>query len=250
MIILLYSLFFIFGGGMLVSHNEWILREELVKLSQHKEWKKAVKEWKLDSIGATGEQKTCLCSHYPIKELCHIFNSKNGNRAIVGNVCVKLFGEKTLYNKTNKIFKGLHRIENNEAASANKRLIKYANEQNFLSDADYEFYIAIWRKRVPSERLTNYKVFLNQRIIAGVSKKEDLVDRTKAMAENLLQIKNDLTEWARPDLIEYAYSEEAIYTNEYEFYKSIWKKDENLSFKQEKWLKEINQRISKRVIIG
>ena len=70
--------------------NYKLIQEILIK-SQSKIWDYAKTEWTLVDIFEADEQETCLCGHYPIKELCELHNSINGQTVIVGNQCVKKF---------------------------------------------------------------------------------------------------------------------------------------------------------------
>lgn len=228
----------------IATHNNWVLREELIKRSYAKKWSKAIKEWDLVSIESSEGQKKCLCSHYPIRELCHILNRKTGNKTIVGNVCVKLFAKDTLYRKTNRMFNSLHGIKKNRSRSANKTLLKQAFKQKILSKGEFEVYNSIWKKRSISERLQRYKCSLNQRIIEGISKEpEERIDnRRERIAMELKDLHQN--KWARMELVELAYNKRWISLEEYQFYKGLWEKDlTSLFSNQQNWLESINRRI-------
>lgn len=75
-----------------MGHNFDHLAEEIIRLSQAKNWNEAKKEWGLDSIYfADGAPRTCACTHNPIYEICIIANTETGEKLEVGNICVKHF---------------------------------------------------------------------------------------------------------------------------------------------------------------
>jgi hypothetical protein len=65
------------------THNEDKLMKEILELSESSEWNKAKEEWKLKNIYFSENKQSCLCGHYPIKEICIIENKLNGITAEV-----------------------------------------------------------------------------------------------------------------------------------------------------------------------
>ena len=57
--------------------TEWKLREEIITRSKANNWALAVEEWDLIQVEVTEEPQTCLCTHYPIKELCYLYSESN-----------------------------------------------------------------------------------------------------------------------------------------------------------------------------
>ena len=52
------------------------LQSEILALSSAKSWPKAVKEWEragVEKLEIGEESQTCLCGHFPIRELCFSF---------------------------------------------------------------------------------------------------------------------------------------------------------------------------------
>ena len=150
--------------------DNWRLPQALTAISNGSRWPDVLREWSLDHIEMLEPEEdaqTCLCTHYPIREVCHIINDENGHRAIVGNCCVtKFMGDQPVFAGTQKMFDALGRIRRDINASANESLIEHVYSKGIISEGDYNFYLDIWRKRKPlSDRQKRWKVSLNQRII-------------------------------------------------------------------------------------
>ena len=69
--------------------RQYQLAQEIIDRSNATNWDEAKLEWKLEEVYCEDEPDVCLCGHFPIMELCVLHNKHNGNRAVVGNVCVK-----------------------------------------------------------------------------------------------------------------------------------------------------------------
>jgi len=71
--------------------TEFVLKSELMKISEHRTWDVARREWILEGtthLDRDEPPESCLCGHYPIKNLCHLKNILNGHETIVGNCCI------------------------------------------------------------------------------------------------------------------------------------------------------------------
>lgn len=149
--------------------DNWRLPQALTAISNGSRWPDVLREWSLDHIEMLEPEEdaqTCLCTHYPIREVCHIINDENGHRAIVGNCCVtKFMGDQPVFAGTKKLFDALGRIRRDINASANESLIRHAYSKGIINERDYSFYLRIWRKRTLSDSQERWKVALNQRII-------------------------------------------------------------------------------------
>jgi len=73
-----------------MSRNYQKLMDKLLKLSHSQIEGEMLKEWDIDGEENDYTDK-CLCGHKPIKENYHIVNTVTGERAVVGNVCIKHF---------------------------------------------------------------------------------------------------------------------------------------------------------------
>jgi hypothetical protein len=87
--------------------SEYKLTEEIIKRSQAQSWDAARLEWGLEDVYFVEDPETCLCGHYPIKEICTLRNTVNGQSADVGNCCVKKF----LGLPSDKIFQAVKRVK-------------------------------------------------------------------------------------------------------------------------------------------
>jgi len=70
------------------GYNFQVLKREILNRSKARDWETAKKEWRLTDIYEAEESETCLCEHFPIREICVIHNGTTGQTTEVGNVCV------------------------------------------------------------------------------------------------------------------------------------------------------------------
>src|SRR5512142_394752 len=76
----------------LISMSEYRLAHEIIALSRARTWAEAKLEWEILEVYEVKAPEACLCGHRPIVELCVLINKVNGQRATVGNHCVKASG--------------------------------------------------------------------------------------------------------------------------------------------------------------
>jgi hypothetical protein len=141
---------------------EYILSQEILKLSNSKTWEEAKKEWTLIGIYKAEKPQTCLCSHYPIIELCLIKNKFNSNETIVGNCCVNKFMEI----KSNKLFSCAKRVEKNVFKSFNIELINIVFREGIINQWEKDFYTNVWRKNILSQKQMEIKIGINKKILS------------------------------------------------------------------------------------
>lgn len=146
-----------------------ILAREIIRLSESPIWDLAKREWKLSEIYFADGPESCLCSHYPIIELCIIQNSNNGKLATVGNCCVKKF----LGLPSDKIFSAVKRIKKDVEKSINAEALDYAFQRKWISKWEFDFYKNIRSKRLLTDKQNNKKKEVNNRILANMSKRRD-----------------------------------------------------------------------------
>jgi hypothetical protein len=151
-----------------MNNREYRLHSELLKLSHSKNWSQAKLEWRFESAYIADEPDTCLCGHFPIIEICTIYNIETKCKADIGNHCVKQFLN---IEEQESIFVSLRKILKDGTKSVNSQTIKYAFDKQWVSIQDYKFYLAIWRKRILSEKQAQWKSDINNRIIKEVRKK-------------------------------------------------------------------------------
>ncbi|MBS0628722.1 MAG: hypothetical protein JSS30_00685 [Verrucomicrobia bacterium] len=147
---------FLKGDFMQVErdYGRWQLPQNLEELSEGGSYPGILREWELDYVEhlAPGEDsQTCLCTHHPIREVCHIVNLQNAQTAIVGNCCIKKFEKEEAgainFGGTHKVFDALKRIEKDESARANQELLDYAISKKILTQAEYDKYSQLWTRR-------------------------------------------------------------------------------------------------------
>lgn len=171
------------------DYGRWKLPQNLEELSNGDSYPRVLREWELDYIEhlAPGEDsETCLCTHFPIREVCHIRNLQNANTAIVGNCCVKKFEKEeegaVNFEGTHKVFDCLKRLQRDENANANEELLNYAYSKGVLTKPEYDRYLEIWRNRTFTDEESRLILTANRKIINHASSQamRDLIARQAA----------------------------------------------------------------------
>jgi len=144
--------------------SDYQLAIEIIKRSVNPTWELAKREWKLVEIEEAEDYETCLCGHYPIRELCILKNKENGNSAVVGNCCVKKF----LGLPSNKIFQAVKRVRKDTAKSLNAETIQLAFNLDWINKWENDFYLDIMRKRVLTNRQRAKKLQINEKVLRRV----------------------------------------------------------------------------------
>ena len=138
------------------------LISEIIKLSESNFWDTARNEWNFEYAYSSEELQTCLCGHYPIKNICVIKNSKNKNVTEVGNCCVNKF---LGIDEGNKIFISIKRLKEDNSRSMSFEVLDYMKEKNVITKFEYDFYTDTIRKRKLSEKQLNIRNRINQKLI-------------------------------------------------------------------------------------
>ena len=144
------------------SDDGYKLGREIIALSEADHWARARLEWGIEDIYIQSEPETCLCGHFPINELCVLRNRKNGNCAIVGNVCVKKF----MKLPSDKMFAAIKRVNDDATKAFNVELIEHAFDKGWINQWEKDFYLNTWRKRKLSDRQREKRLQVNQKILA------------------------------------------------------------------------------------
>lgn len=144
--------------------SEHKLAEELVARSVSDIWDEAKHEWKLHKIYWTDDPDTCLCGHSPIKEICIVENKRNGNRAQVGNCCVKNF----LGMSSTKLFASLKRVMKDSEAALNADTIMLCRQRGMITEWERKFYIDTWRKHSLSDKQMLTRRKINAKILRQI----------------------------------------------------------------------------------
>jgi hypothetical protein len=141
------------------------LIKEILNLSYSNVWAIARNEWELEEIYFSDFPETCLCGHFPIKELCVLRNKINSNEITVGNCCVKKFIEP----ESDKIFRSVKRIIKDNGKSFNRETIDYAFKNNRINEWEYIFYSDTLMKRNLSPKQIEKRKLINEKILLWVN---------------------------------------------------------------------------------
>ncbi len=127
------------------GHDGYHLTAEIIDRSVADSWTEARQEWDLTHVYLLdeGEYDTCLCGHHPIREVCVVVNRKNGNMAVVGNVCVKRF----LGVPSDPVFRAIRRIQADPTVVTPSELIRYAVDRGWLTGWERGFLPSLARFR-------------------------------------------------------------------------------------------------------
>ncbi len=151
--------------------NRFTLINAIIEKSNSNKWEEAKLEWSVKNIYKFDDWEyfeTCLCWHYPIKEICELENKLNWKNTIVWNVCVNKFLDVNL--NTNKIFQAVNRVLKDNKKSFNIETINYFYNKDILTLWENEFYTKIIKKRNLSEKQINIKIKINEKILKELKK--------------------------------------------------------------------------------
>jgi hypothetical protein len=147
-----------------MSTYRFQLIEKIVQLSQSKDWHEARFEWHLETIEDSEDPEECLCGQFPINELCWLRNTKNGNQALVGNVCVHKF----MGIDSHKLFDCLRKIQKDDTKALNADLIEYANGKGWINNWEHQFLLTTVSKRSLTDKQVAKRRQINRMIVAKV----------------------------------------------------------------------------------
>jgi hypothetical protein len=119
-------------------------------------------EWNIEYAYQSEELQTCLCGHYPIKNICVIRNTENDKETEVGNCCINKF---LGIDKGNKIFDSIKRLKEDLSKSLSAEVLEYLNDKKVISEFEYEFYTDTLRKRVLSQKQLAVRERINQKFL-------------------------------------------------------------------------------------
>ena len=146
--------------------SKYQLALEIIKRSVNPTWELAKLEWKLVEIEEAEDYKTCICGHYPIKELCILENKENGNSVVVGNCCVNKF----IGLPSSKIFQAVKRVRKDTTKSLNAETINLAFNLRWINKWENDFYLDIMRKRVLTDKQRAKKLSINEKVLRHVKR--------------------------------------------------------------------------------
>ncbi len=142
--------------------NNYKLPKEIIQLSVSDVWESARLEWDFKYVYESEEPSTCLCGHYPIKNICVIKNRINSNETEVGNCCVNKFLD---IDNGDKIIQSVKKIKKTIDSSMSEGTLLYLYDNDFITEWDYKFYSNIRLKRNLSDKQLNIKREINQKLI-------------------------------------------------------------------------------------
>ena len=141
---------------------EYKLIDEIIARSEAKTWDLAKKEWSFKYIFIHQMYKTCLCGHYPIKNICIIINDKNNIPVEVGNCCVEKFIGLDI---GTKIINSIVRLQKDITKSMCIEALNYLNKYKIVSEYEYLFYVDTIRKKKLSDKQQPIRCRINQKLI-------------------------------------------------------------------------------------
>ena len=151
--------------------EKYKLVEKIIGLSVSNQWEEAQKEWELIDIRIADDKEvaegvyTCLCGHQHLKELCFIMNKHNGEKALVGNCCIKKFMRDI---KSDKIFRAINAAKRSNTISS--ALIDYCYEQGIINSWERGFVTDVHRRRKLTDKQRHKYEMVRSKILTAVDK--------------------------------------------------------------------------------
>lgn len=142
------------------------LTEEIISLSESKQWDLAKSEWGFEFAYYAEELQSCLCGHYPIRNICVIKNRINLAVTEVGNCCINKF---LGIDAGNKIFFSIKKLREDITSSISAEVIEYFYRKRGMTEFDYKFYKSIFRKRRLSPKQLEIKKNINSKFLSFTS---------------------------------------------------------------------------------
>ena len=134
----------------------------ILELSKADDWHVARKEWIVEEIYIADDPDACLCGHYPIRELCILYNAVTGAHATVGNCCVRHFlGDNTVGRVLDAI----------KCRRINGDLIEYAYNADIINGWEYSFLWSTWRKRALTRKQATVFDRLHKKIFLEIGRR-------------------------------------------------------------------------------
>jgi hypothetical protein len=107
-----------------------------------------------------------LCGH-SIYNICIIENLKNGNKAEVGNCCVKKFMDVDI---GDKVILSINRIKKDITKGLNKITLDYLYDNNIINDWEYNFSLNTKLKRRLSGKQLDIRKKINNKFLKFTSR--------------------------------------------------------------------------------
>ena len=151
----------------LIAMSEYRLSKEIIDRSSSDTWDEAKLEWSLYEVYEDEELDTCLCGHYPIKEICVLANKTNHKQATVGNCCVKKF----IGLPSDKIFQAVKRVRTDNKKSLNAEAIDHAHRRGWINNWERDFSINTMRKRKLTDKQLETRKKVNNKMLENMRKR-------------------------------------------------------------------------------
>lgn len=151
-------------GGIMASggHNEAKFQAAIIAKSVSQTWDDAKAEWNLSFVYLDYDDRSCVCEHSPIQQICVIRNRRNNEKMDVGNVCVRRF----MRIVANSIFAVLKRVQNNIEKSLNPKSLEIFREHGVITHQEEQEYGEFWRKRkLLTDDQKAQKIDINRRVL-------------------------------------------------------------------------------------
>jgi hypothetical protein len=149
------------------GYNFAALKAEILRHSKATDWATARREWALVNIHRSEENETCLCQHYPIREICVIKNGLTGHVTEVGNVCVKRF----LGIRSDRLFSAVRRIQKDITKSLNEDAIAFFHQCGVINSWEYEFLQNTQKKRGLTVKQMNVRQGINRQVLEIIARR-------------------------------------------------------------------------------
>ena len=147
-----------------MSHHREQLQAAVIAASQANTWEAARAEWQ-PGVMWEAPNGRCTCGYNPIRQHNEIHNTLNGNRLVVGRVCIKQFFDLP---EVESVWSALDRLKADPDGSIPIVLVREAAAAGWLKTREEEFLSDIYRKRKLSDKQLQWRRALADRILRQV----------------------------------------------------------------------------------
>ncbi|MFA6150537.1 MAG: hypothetical protein WC716_04385 [Chitinophagaceae bacterium] len=164
---------------------EYKLINEIIKISESKNWENAKHEWEFQYVYRNPKTQSCLCGKKSIVNVCIIKNAANKKVAEVGNCCVNKF---LGIEKGNNLFEAINRLNKDITKSLGVGALEYLNSKNLLTELQYNFYKSSVRKWKLSTKQMATRIGINRKFLEitsyDVTSTSSRINKVLSFAEN------------------------------------------------------------------
>ena len=141
-------------------------KERLLAHSESACWEKAKEEWVFENVFYTEERVPCLCTDYPLQNVCVISNHLNNNTRYICSSCANEFLDIDI---ADKVFASVAKLKGDLSKSVSRDVFEFMYSNISLSMPEIEFYLSTMRKHKLTERQMNYRRIINKKLIDCIS---------------------------------------------------------------------------------